>query len=93
MLFSHSKNGQNEVLRLWQTHGTIMLFVIHDIDEAVYKSDRIVIVTPRPGEIEQIIPVDVDRPRDCSSPDFLRLEGVILESLHCAGKPMAGNKN
>jgi ABC-type nitrate/sulfonate/bicarbonate transport system ATPase subunit len=82
---------QDEVLRLWKARGTTMLFVTHDIDEAIYMSDRIVIMTQRPGKIEQIIPVDLDRPRDRSSEDFLRLRGDILETLHFAGQPMAGN--
>jgi ABC-type nitrate/sulfonate/bicarbonate transport system ATPase subunit len=79
---------QDEVLRLWKAHGTTMLFVTHDIDEAIYVSDRIVIMTQRPGRIEQIISVDLDRPRDRSSQDFLRLRGDILETLHFAGQPM-----
>ncbi len=84
---------QDEVLRLWQARGTTMLFVTHDIDEAIYMSDRIVIMTQRPGKIEQIIPVHLERPRDRSSSDFLRLRGDILETLHFAGQPLAGNKN
>jgi sulfonate transport system ATP-binding protein len=82
---------QDEVLRLWRAHGTTMLFVTHDIDEAIYMSDRIVIMTQRPGKIEQIIVVDLERPRDRSSEDFLRLRGDILETMHFAGQPMAGN--
>jgi ABC-type nitrate/sulfonate/bicarbonate transport system ATPase subunit len=70
-----------------------MLLVTHDIDEAIYMSDRIVVMTQRPGKIEQIIHVDIDRPRDRSSSDFLRLRGDILETLHFAGRPMAGNKS
>ena len=84
---------QDEVLHLWRAHGTTMLFVTHDIDEAIYMSDRIVIMTQRPGKIEQIIPVELDRPRDRSSSDFLRLRGDILETLHFAGQPMAGNNS
>ena len=84
---------QDEVLRLWRAHGTTMLFVTHDIDEAIYMSDRIVIMTQRPGKIEQIIPVEMERPRDRSSSEFLRLRGDILETLHFAGQPMAGNKS
>jgi ABC-type nitrate/sulfonate/bicarbonate transport system ATPase subunit len=83
---------QDEVLRLWQAHGTTMLFVTHDIDEAIYMSDRIVIMTQRPGKIEQIIPVDLERPRDRSSEQFLHLRGEILEIMHFAGQPMAGNR-
>ena len=84
---------QDEVLRLWRARGTTMLFVTHDIDEAIYMSDRIVIMTQRPGKIEQIIPVEIERPRDRSSSEFLRLRGDILETLHFAGQPMAGNKS
>ena len=84
---------QDEVLRLWRARGTTMLFVTHDIDEAIYMSDRIVIMTQRPGKIEQIIPVEIERPRDRSSSEFLRLRGDILETLHFAGQPMVGNKS
>ncbi len=76
---------QDEVLRLWQARGTTMLLVTHDIDEAIYMSDRIVIMTQRPGKIERTIPVTLHRPRDRSSSDFLRLRGEILELLHFAG--------
>src|SRR5438045_1293554 len=70
---------QDEVLRLWQARRTTMLLVTHDIDEAIYMSDRIIIMTQRPGKIEQTIPIALERPRDRSSSDFLRLRGDILE--------------
>jgi ABC-type nitrate/sulfonate/bicarbonate transport system ATPase subunit len=76
---------QDEVLRLWQNRRTTMLLVTHDIDEAIYMSDRIIILTQRPGTIEQIIPIALDRPRDRSSTDFLSLRSEILELLHFAG--------
>ncbi|PYK60448.1 MAG: ABC transporter ATP-binding protein [Verrucomicrobia bacterium] len=76
---------QDEVLRLWQNRRTTMLLVTHDIDEAIYMSDRIIILTQRPGTIEQIIPIALDRPRDRSSSDFLLLRSEILELLHFAG--------
>src|SRR5213075_1537182 len=76
---------QDEVLRIWQARGTTMLLVTHDIDEAIYMSDRIVIMTQRPGRIERTIPVDLARPRDRSSSAFLQLRGEILELLHFAG--------
>ena len=76
---------QDEVLRLWQARGTTMLLVTHDIDEAIYMSDRIIIMTQRPGRIEKIINVDLPRPRDRSDEKFLRLRGDILEQLHFAG--------
>ena len=77
---------QDEVLRLWQTRRTTMLLVTHDIDEAIYMSDRIMIMTPRPGRIERTITVDLARPRQRDSQDFLRLRSEILNFLHFAGK-------
>lgn len=76
---------QDEVLRLWQARRTTMLLVTHDIDEAIYMSDHIVIMTQRPGRIERIIPVELSRPRDRASSEFLRLRAEILELLHFAG--------
>ena len=80
---------QDEVLRLWEARGTTMLLVTHDIDEAIYMSDRIAIVTPRPGRIEQTIEIDLDRPRQRNSPEFLRFRSDILEILHFAGNETA----
>jgi ABC-type nitrate/sulfonate/bicarbonate transport system ATPase subunit len=77
---------QDEVLRLWEARGTTMLLVTHDVDEAIYMSDHIVIMTPRPGRVEQIIQVTLERPRQRNSPDFLNLRARILETLHFAGK-------
>jgi ABC-type nitrate/sulfonate/bicarbonate transport system ATPase subunit len=76
---------QDEVLRLWEARRTTMLLVTHDIDEAIYMSDRIIIMTQRPGRIERIIPVNLQRPRDRSSAEFLGLRSEILELLHFAG--------
>ena len=76
---------QDEVLRLWQARGTTMLLVTHDIDEAIYMSDRIVIMTPRPGRIERIIDVGLERPRERNDPRFMALRAQILELLHFAG--------
>ena len=83
---------QDEVLRIWQARRTTMLLVTHDIDEAIYMSDRIVIMTQRPGRIERTIPVTLGRPRDRSSADFLRLRGEILELLHFAGNAVGAER-
>ena len=77
---------QDEVLRVWQARSTTMLLVTHDIDEAIYMSDRITIVTPRPGRVEQVIEVTLDRPRQRTSPQFLELRSRILDMLHFSGK-------
>lgn len=78
---------QDELLRIWEDRGTTMLLVTHDIDEALYMSDRIVIMSPPPGTIQEVIPVPLSRPRARNDPDFLRLRSRILEILHFAKEP------
>jgi ABC-type nitrate/sulfonate/bicarbonate transport system ATPase subunit len=64
-----------------------MLLVTHDIDEAIYMSDRILIMTARPGQIEHCLDVPLPRPRQRNSSEFLNLRSEILELLHLAGAP------
>src|SRR5207237_5833490 len=77
---------QSAVLRLWENRRTTMLLVTHDIDEAIYMSDRILIMTPAPGRIDRKIAIELQRPRDRTSEPFVRLRRQILEHLHLAGK-------
>ena len=77
---------QDEVLRIWQARRTTMILVTHDIDEALYMSDRIAIMTPRPGRIDRVIEVSLARPRQRSHPRFLELRSEILEFLHFASE-------
>jgi NitT/TauT family transport system ATP-binding protein/sulfonate transport system ATP-binding protein len=77
---------QDEVLQLWQTRGATMVLVTHDIDEAIYMSDRIALMSARPGHIERLIDVNLPRPRLRTGADFLHMRSAILESLHLAGR-------
>src|SRR6478736_3945232 len=77
---------QDEVMRLWENRRTTMLLVTHDIDEAIYMSDRILIMTQAPGRIDHEIDIDLARPRDRTSESFLRFRSEILEHLLFAGK-------
>jgi NitT/TauT family transport system ATP-binding protein len=54
---------QTELLKIWSAQKKTCVFVTHDIEEAIYLSDRIVVLEPRPGRIERIIDVPFDRPR------------------------------
>lgn len=78
-------NMQDELIRLWQERKTTMIMVTHDVDEAIYLSDRVIVMTPRPGKIEKCIDVKLSRPRDRSNPEFLATRTKILEILHFAG--------
>src|SRR4029078_7789575 len=77
---------QDEVMRLWENRRTTMLLVTHDIDEAIYMSHRILIMTSAPGRIDREIEIDLARPRDRTSDLFLRFRSEILEHLHFAGQ-------
>ena len=76
---------QDELLRIWREEGTTMVMVTHDVDEAIYLSDRVVVMTPRPAKIEKCIQVQLSRPRSRSNPEFLRLRSEILKLLDFAG--------
>lgn len=72
---------QNEVLKIWEKEKRTMILVTHDIDEAIFLSDRIVILSERPGNIKEIINVDLPRPRDRSREEFLNIRKKILTSF------------
>lgn len=64
---------QGELLRIWREARKTVLFVTHQIDEAVYLSDRVLVFTVRPGRLKQEIPIDLPRPRELAikrTPDF-----------------------
>lgn len=75
---------QNWLLEIWRDFGKTVLFVTHDIDEAVYLSDNIYVFTPRPGQIRARISVPIGRPRkpeDLTTPPFMELKHHLLELL------------
>jgi len=76
---------QRELLRLHETSGRTTLFVTHDIREAILLSDRVAVMSARPGTVKQVLPIDLPRPRWQSlqdqAPEFLRLERYFNELL------------
>jgi ABC-type nitrate/sulfonate/bicarbonate transport system ATPase subunit len=75
---------QDEIRALVRRRGTTVLLVTHDIDEALYLSDRIVIFTPRPGRVQEEIVPGGHFPRVRNAPEFVALRLRILETLHFA---------
>jgi NitT/TauT family transport system ATP-binding protein len=72
-----------ELLSLWRQTGTTIVFVTHSIAEAVFLSTRVVVMTPRPGKIERIIPIDLPHPRDAATREQPRFFEYITEVRAC----------
>ncbi|WAJ28219.1 ABC transporter ATP-binding protein [Antarcticirhabdus aurantiaca] len=75
---------QEELLRIWRAEGVTMILVTHDVEEAIYLSDRIVVMHAHPGRIAQTIAVDLPRPRDRASHAFADLKRRILADMEAA---------
>ncbi|MDR2128253.1 MAG: ABC transporter ATP-binding protein [Burkholderiaceae bacterium] len=72
---------QDELLRIWEDRRSTAIIVTHDVEEAVFLCDTVVVMAPRPGRIEARIDVPVARPRDRSAPEFVQLKKSILQKL------------
>jgi ABC-type nitrate/sulfonate/bicarbonate transport system ATPase subunit len=70
-----------ELLRIWQAEKMTILFVTHDVDEALQLADRIVVMSPRPGRIAEIVPVRAPHPRDIGSAEYGKLKNRLYELL------------
>ncbi len=77
---------QQEILRIWEAQRTTMILVTHDIDEAVFLGDEVVVMSSRPGTIRKRLPVGLPRPRDRSSPDFIALRKEIHREFFTAAE-------
>jgi NitT/TauT family transport system ATP-binding protein len=74
-----------ELLRIWEASGSTVVFVTHSIAEAVFLSTRVVVMSPRPGRISSVIPVDLPQPRNAATreePRFFELVTEVREALH-----------
>jgi NitT/TauT family transport system ATP-binding protein len=74
-----------ELLRIWEASGSTVVFVTHSIAEAVFLSTRVVVMSPRPGRISDVIPIDLPQPRTAATreePQFFELVTRVREALH-----------
>jgi len=85
------KDLQEELIRLWQDSYKTILFVTHNVEEAVFLGDRVVVMTARPGRIKEIIDISLERPRDVTAPDFnlVRREATRLVEEELKGRNTA----
>lgn len=72
---------QQELHRIWQTEGITMILVTHDVEEAVYLGDKVVVMEPRPGRIRRTVPVPLAHPRDRASYAFTTVKDNVLREF------------
>lgn len=72
---------QEALLDIWRSNRTTMLLVTHDIDEAIFLADRIVVMQAKPGRIKEMIPISLEHPRSRVSVAFLDYRRRVLEAL------------
>ena len=77
---------RGELLRIWEAERKTIIFVTHDIDEAVQLADRVVVMSARPATIQQIVKIDIPHPRDISSARYLELRDGIFQQIGLAHK-------
>jgi NitT/TauT family transport system ATP-binding protein len=83
---------QELLTAIWEKHRLTVLFITHDVEEAVYLSDRVAVMTNRPGRIKSIIPVPLPRPRRyelISTPEFRKLQLDVLEEIRSESMALA----
>lgn len=72
---------EDEVIRLWKELGTTVVFITHNIEEAVYLAERVLILTNKPASIKEEVTIDLPHPRDVTSPEFIRLRKYITDQI------------
>jgi NitT/TauT family transport system ATP-binding protein len=85
------------VLRVWEAYGVTVLFVTHDIDEAVYLGGRVLVLTRAPATLDQTAEIDLPRPRDQLEtkelPEFARLRGQVYRAIRASGPEAAPRRS
>ena len=77
----NARKLRKELLSIWEKKKTTIVFVTHDINEAVFLADRILLLTPRPAKLFKEISIDIPRPRSYSNPNLFQYESTLLSAL------------
>jgi len=72
---------EDEVVRLWKEIGTTVVFITHNIEEAVYLAERVLVLSNRPTTIKEEVTVDLPRPRDVTDPSFIEIRKYITDKI------------
>ena len=72
---------EDEVIRLWREIGSTVVFITHNIEEAVYLAERILILSNKPAKIKEEVIVDLPRPRKISDPEFIKIRSHVTDQI------------
>lgn len=72
---------RSELIRIWEQRRMTVLFVTHDVDEAIQLAERIVVFSARPGRVQDVVEVDLPHPRDLGSAEYGRIKNRLYELL------------
>lgn len=86
-------NLQDEILNIWKENNMTMVMVTHDVDEAIYMSDRVVVMSARPSKVEDVIEINLPRPRARIQDSFQIYRNRILEILNYGGNIVEAEYN
>jgi len=72
---------EDEVIKLWKATGSTVIFITHNIEEAVYLAEKCLILTNKPTTIKEELKIDLPRPRDVSSPEFIKIREYVTDMI------------
>ncbi len=72
---------EDELIKLWEKTKTTVIFITHNVEEAVYLGERIMVLTNKPTKVKEILPCDLPRPRDVASKDFVEIRNNVTELI------------
>lgn len=72
---------EDQVLKLWKEFGSTVIFITHNVEEAVYLAERILVLTNKPATIKEDVQITLPRPRDVTSPEFIEIRKHITEAI------------
>ena len=72
---------EDEVIRLWKEMGTTVVFITHNIEEATYLAERVLILTNKPAKIKEEVHIDMPHPRDVTAPEFIKIRNHITDQI------------
>ena len=72
---------EDQVIRLWKETGSTVLFITHNIEEAVYLAEKCMILTNKPAKVKETVKIDMPHPRDIASKKFVELREYITKQI------------